>query len=455
MLSSNRHKHNHVVRSLYLLAIITAISLLAMILVLSIPADLGTPYEPLAATDSYNFDAWEMSLGRLHLSFPQGGVMVGAFRRGELTAFVLIGEGTATFHGDAEEQQFPLAQAVIQGHPSEIAILRGQTFIEASVHPEAMQTAAKLLQTVAVDEPLLEVFGVRKVFLPRRGVKIVALFDQDGGKASYLQARRTVWRQPGEPEQVLPSPEAPLYPPHDQFMFSLAILSVMVAAVAAGIVFVTPVYEHWTYLEKPKIPLWLPVAVAFLHSVLEAYLHYLKLHQLVIVGWRVMVIAAVLWIADAQGNSFDFLGLRVRRLWNAFTTGVWAGILLFLCGSIALPGGMRVVEPLALVGQLLYVTVGVAVFQELLWRGLVQGAFRQRFGALTSIGFTTALAAVFSLAPALLSGTITTAVLIQSFFIVPLSAFVLGYVYERTHNIAGPLATTATVYLLPLLLYFH
>jgi len=308
MLSSNRHKHNHVVRSLYLLAIITAISLLAMILVLSIPADLGTPYEPLAATDSYNFDAWEMSLGRLHLSFPQGGVMVGAFRRGELTAFVLIGEGTATFHGDAEEQQFPLAQAVIQGHPSEIAILRGQTFIEASVHPEAMQTAAKLLQTVAVDEPLLEVFGVRKVFLPRRGVKIVALFDQDGGKASYLQARRTVWRQPGEPEQVLPNPEAPLYPPHDQFMFSLAILSVMVAAVAAGIVFVTPVYEHWTYLEKPKIPLWLPVAVAFLHSVLEAYLHYLKLHQLVIVGWRVMVIAAVLWIADAQGNSFDFLG---------------------------------------------------------------------------------------------------------------------------------------------------
>jgi len=176
---------------------------------------------------------------------------------------------------------------------------------------------------------------------------------------------------------------------------------------------------------------------------------------LVIVGWRVMVIAAVLWIADTQGNSFEFLGLRVRRLWNAFATGVWAGILLFLCGSIALPDGIRAVEPLALVGQLLYVTVSVAIFQELLWRGLVQGVFRQRYGAMTSIGLTTALAAVFSLSPALLTGTVTTAVLIQSFFIVPLSAFVLGFVYERTHNVAAPLATTATVYLLPLLLYVH
>ncbi len=455
MSSSNLHKYNHVVRSLYLLAIITAISLLAMILVLSIPADLGAPYEPLTATDSYNFDPWEMALGRLHISFPEGGVMVGAFRHGELTAFVLLGEGTATFQGEAGERRFALTQAVIQGHPGEISVLRGQTFIEASVHPEAMQTAARLLQTVAVDEPLLEVFGVRKVFLPRRGVKIVALFDHEGGKASYLQGRRSVWREPGQPEQVMADPEAPLYPPHDQFLFSLAILSVMVAAVAAGIVFVTPVYEHWTSLEKPKIPLWLPIGVALVHSVLEAYLKHLDLHQLVIVGWRVMVIAAVLWVADTQGNSFEFLGLRLRRVWNAFTTGVWAGLLLFLCGSIALPDGIRVLEPLSLVGQLLYVTVSVAIFQELLWRGLVQGTFRQRYGAMTSIGFTTALAAVFSLIPSLVADTLTTAVLIQSFFIVPLSAFVLGFVYERTHNIMAPLATVATVYLLPLVLYFR
>ncbi len=449
------HKYNLVVRSLYLLAIITAIFLLAMILVLSVPADLGAPYEPLAATDSYNFDPWELSLGRLHISFPQGGVMVGAFRRGELTALVLLGEGTATFQGEAEERRFALSQVAIQGHPSEISILRGQTFIEASIHPEAVQTAAKLLQAIAVDEPLLEVFGVRKVFLPRRGVKSVVLFGQEGGTATYLQARRTMWREPGEPDQVMADTEAPLYPPHDQFLFSLAILSVMVAAVAVGIVFVTPVYEHWDSPQTPKLALWLPVGVALVHSVIEAHLHYLDLHQLVIVGWRVMVIAAVIWIADTQGNSFEFLGLRLRRIWNAFSTGVWAGFLLFLCGSIALPDRIRLADPLSLVGQLLYVMVGVAIFQELLWRGLVQGAFRQRYGAMTSIGLTTVLAAVFSLAPALMAGTVTTAVLIQSFFIVPLSAFVLGFVYERTHNILAPLATVATIYLLPSVLHFH
>jgi len=426
-----------------------------MILVVSIPADLGAPYEPLSAADSYNFEPWELSLGRLHISYPAGGIMVGAFRHGELTALVLLGEGKATFHGDEESREFSLSQVILHGHPSEISILRGQTFIEASVHPEAMQTAAALLETVAADEPLLEVFGVRKVFLPRRGVKIVALFGPEGERATYLQARRTIWRESDAPELSIANPDAPLYPPHDQFLFSLAILSVMAGAVAVGIIFVTPVYEHWSAAGAPKIPLWLPIGLALVHSLTEAYLGTLRLHPLVVLGWRVMVIAAVLWIADIQGDSFDFLGLRLRRAWNAVTTGVWSGILLFLCGSIALPDGLRTIEPLPLVGQLLYVTVSIAIFQELLWRGLVQGSFRQRYGSWVSIGLTTTLAAIFSLVPPVMAGNLSTAVLIQSFFIVPLSAFVLGFVYERTHNILAPLATVATVYLLPLVLYFR
>lgn len=454
MTELSTRKPNPVVRSLYILGVITAICLLAIILVISVPADLGAPYEQLEAGESYTFDPWELSLGRLHLSYPEGGVLVGAYRRGELTAIVLIADGTALFHDEGGDTLMPVTQVVLQGHPGEMSVLRGQTYIEAQVHPDAMQTAATLLQATAGEEPLLEVFGVKKVFLPRRGVMRAALFGNSGERGTYLQARRTFWSTPGKQNIIIANPEAPQYPPHDQFLFSLAVLSVMVAAVAAGVVYVTPVYEHWTSEATPQIPLWLPIALALLHSVVEAYLGWLELNHLVVLGWRVMVFAAVLWIADTQGDSFNFLGLRSKKAGRSLATGIWCGFLLFLCGSVAWPDSINVIRPLDLLSKLLYVTLSIAVFQETLWRGLVQGTFRQRYGAMVSIACTTALAAFFSLAPAVITRNINTAVLIQSFFIVPLSAFILGYVYERTHNILSPLATVATIYLLPLILHF-
>ena len=217
-------KQNPVVASVRTLAAAFIIILLAMILVLTIPVDLGAPYEPLEAGDSYTFDPWEVSLGRLHISYPQGGVLVGAYRRGELTALVLLGEGTAIFHTDDGESEFPVAQVVLQAHPSEISVLRGQTYIDPQVLPESMQQADVLLKKTASGEPVLEVLGTRRVFVPRRGVLRVELFSPDNQQAHYTQAARSVWSVPGEQALIISTPDALRYPPHDQFLFSLSIL---------------------------------------------------------------------------------------------------------------------------------------------------------------------------------------------------------------------------------------
>lgn len=447
-------KRNPVVASVRTLAAAFAIILLAMILVMTIPVDLGTPYEPLEAGDSYAFDPWEISLGRLHISYPQGGVLVGAYRRGELTALVLLGDGNAIFHGDSGDSEFPVAQVVLQAHPSEISVLRGQTYIEPKVLPESMQQADALLKSTASGEPVLEVLGTKRVFVPRRGVLRVELFSQDNQHAHYTQAARSVWSVPGEQALFFYNQDALRYPPHDQFLFSLSILSVMVAAVAAGVMFVTPHYVHSAPVRKAGVRFILPVILVIVHSLTEAYLIRLDLSSFVGLGWRVMVVAATLWIADTYDEAFSFLGLRLKGLLPSVGVGILCGFLLYLCGSIALPNGLNSVSIPEVLIQLVSIFLLRAVFQELLWRGLVQGSLRQRYGGFTSVALTAAIAALVSLAPAAISGQYSTAVYIQSFFIVPLGAFILGFVYERTHNLFAPIATVTLLGLVPFLLHF-
>lgn len=447
-------KKNPVILSVRSLAMVFAISLLAIILVLTIPVDLGAPYEMLQAGDSYIFDPWEISLGRLHISFPDGGVLVGAYRRGELTGLVLLGEGIAIFSTDELDSEFPVSQVVLQAHPSEMSVLRGQTYIEPRVLPESMQQADALLKRIASREPVLEVFGTKKVFVPRRGVMRAELFSPEQQQAYYMQAARTVWALPDEMPLIIANPAALRYPPHDQFLFSLSILSVMVAAVAAGVVFVTPHYTHAIHLFNKRAHLFWPLSLVIIHSLTEAYLEHLELSSLVMLGWRVMVVAAILWVADCYEHTTEFLGLRREGIWSAIGVGVLCGFLLYLCGSIALPDGLNEINLGELVYQLITILITRALFQELLWRGLVQGSLRQRLSGIASIAITTALASLASLAPAVISGQYSTSVYIQSFFIVPLGAFILGFVYERTRSLYAPIATATILGLAPLILHF-
>jgi len=447
-------KRNTIVVGFRTLATAFAISVLAIILVMTIPADLGAPYEPLQAGDSYTFDPWEISLGRLHLSFPNGGVLVGAYRRGELTGLVLMGDGVAIFSTDESDSEFSINQVVLQAHPSEISVLRGQTYIEPQVLPEQMQQADSLLLRIAASEPVLEVFGTKKVFVPRRGVLTVDLISPDNQQAHYTQAARTVWQAPGEPQLIIYNPDAYRYPPHDQYLFSLSILTVMVAAVAAGVVFVTPHYVHLHASFSKGTSLFWPLSVAIIHPFTEAYLSRIQLSPLVTLGWRVMVVAAILWIADTHGEAGAFLGFKQKGITSAIGVGLLCGVLLYLCGSIALPDSFNDISVMDVVVQLFTILVTRAVFQELLWRGLVQGSLRQRFSGYASIAMTTLLAALTSLAPSVITGQYSTSVYIQSFFIVPLGAFILGYVYERTSNLYAPIATVTLLGLAPLILRF-
>ncbi|HSL93318.1 MAG TPA: hypothetical protein VK905_01815, partial [Bacillota bacterium] len=367
---------NPIIKSMMLLAGVAILSLIAMLMVLLTPSDIGRPYEALEATDSHLFDPLELQLGRVTLSYPEGGIMVGAYRRDALVALVLLAEGTLRYNTDDAELSSPVEEVVLHMHPTAVSSVRGQTYIEAQIMPEAIAVAQDLLALTSGGEPSLEIFGVTKVFVPRLGVRRIEAFG-DGNHFRYLEARRTVFSGPDYSESFLQS-QLPMYPPNDQFMWSLGIIFVMVLAVAVALIFLTP-----DYVGPPREPLsrlsallW-PLLLLASHLSVETYLARLDLSAMVIWGWRVMVIAASFWLGDRHGDSLAFFGLKPRRPLSGIGTGLLTGVLLVLSGSIALPVGLAEFELPMLFDSYLNLLLTTILFGELLWRGLVQGSLRR------------------------------------------------------------------------------
>ncbi|MDP3058538.1 MAG: CPBP family glutamic-type intramembrane protease [bacterium] len=447
-------RHNHVVGSILTLSGIAVLSIIAMILVLSIPADFGAPYEGLSPGQSYAFDPWEINLGSFHVSYPEGGVVVNAYRRGELSALVFLAEGIAYYSVGGEEYQYPVNELFLHMHPSEIAILRGQTYIEERILPESIAAAGSLLDKVATGEPILLIFGVKKVYLPRLGVARAEMFGPFGENATFISARKTIWQTPGEPTIITNQPTLPTYPPINQFVTSLILATIMVGAVAISIIFVTMSHPTPPIHPFPKALLLWPIALVLVHALVEAYIRWLNLNWMVVIGWRLMILSGAFWIAELSGDDYSFFGLSPKLIKSGLKAGVFCGVLLHLCGSIALPDGLNSFTLLDFSIHLLSSIILAGAFREIIWRGLVQGSLRATLGFFPSLALTAALAALASLAPAIVMGDFGSGIYVQSLYVVPLGALILGYLYERTGSLYASITAVTILELLPFIFRF-
>jgi membrane protease YdiL (CAAX protease family) len=444
---------NPIIKSMMLLAGVALLSLTAMLMVVFTPSDIGRPYEALEATDSHLFDPLQLQLGRVTLSYPEGGVMVGAYRRDALVALVLLAEGTIHYNTEGEPLSAPVEEVVLHMHPTAISSIRGQTYIEAQIMPEAVVMAQDLLALTSGGEPSLEIFGVTKVFVPRPGVRRIEAFGE-GHHFRYLEARRTTFSGPDSSEAFL-QPDLPMYPPNDQFMWSLGIIFVMVLAVAVALIFLTPDYVLPAREQPSRASALLgPILLLAAHLAVETYLAQLDLSAMVIWGWRVMVVTAIFWIGDRHGDSLAFFGLKPRKPLSGFGTGLLVGILLVLCGSIAMPAGLAEFELPTLFEGFLNLLLTTIIFGELLWRGLIQGSLRRHMHPLLAITLTTVLISLTTYLPVWYSGNVSIALTLQSLVVLPMTSLILGFAYERTGNLLTPITILSVLYLLPRILLF-
>ncbi|WP_416838995.1 CPBP family intramembrane glutamic endopeptidase [Haloferax sp. DFSO52] len=131
------------------------------------------------------------------------------------------------------------------------------------------------------------------------------------------------------------------------------------------------------------------------------------------------------WVALGLVGSFAAVGLLVA-----------ASTVVDLSPVESVVGDAAVVDPTILVALALLSIFVIAPAEELLFRGAVQGRLRKTFGPLGAIVLASAIFAslhVFNF----VGGGIVILVPVTALFLV---GAVFGYIYERTENLAVPIA---------------
>lgn len=151
-----------------------------------------------------------------------------------------------------------------------------------------------------------------------------------------------------------------------------------------------------------------------------------------------------LWV---RNRDFDWIGISIpdfkQLLWIA---GGWAVAFasVFVLGTIIIlwgldPGQNRLVRSIADTPETLLLMIPVTIVligpgEELLFRGIIQGSLRERFGPVVAIGLASAIFAVAHFSS--LTGSFEARIVTISLLLVP--ALVFAIAYERTGNIVVP-----------------
>jgi len=126
---------------------------------------------------------------------------------------------------------------------------------------------------------------------------------------------------------------------------------------------------------------------------------------------RLWPLLFVILIVIANGQGFDTPNSTAHRVLGLAPNGAWQWLLIGL-----------------------FVVVGAPFFEELFFRGLVQGAFTRRVGAVPAI-FITAL--IFSAVHTINEGLLAPVVLLPM-------ALILGYLKHKTGRLAAGMVAHAT-----------
>ena len=159
------------------------------------------------------------------------------------------------------------------------------------------------------------------------------------------------------------------------------------------------------------------------------------------VGW---------WFQRQDHDIESYLGITDDHWLRAALMAILVAFLATTTGSLALPVGLQDLTLggfiLTLVSSLLLLGLAQALFCH----GYLQTTLEYALGPKWGLAATAALVGAFHLIPKLsLLGTPGQLSLLQALTILPATALIAGYLFQRTHNIIAPAVFLGLVELMP------
>ena len=411
---------NYFVALIILLVIIMVLVVTAFGIVTTLPGPLGTAPYQLELKDIYEFEPWTFELNGMTVSFPEGGIIVPAYREDKQEAALLLGEGLYTARG----------RAVTSADTSGIYLVINQDLFD--------EKRGDII-FMPIDDKLTRV-EVRQIFAKQQGLPVLwptgipLVFTPHGSTYYYY---------------FLDSAGAPLLPP----ITFLTSWSIYGTALVYGLIFMVTILtmlvfsldhkptRYWTFIHCAR-----PGRIGIIAVLGAAGLALGGELLPFLTGWveystaagYVLAAAGLLILARYKYLDYVDFGFRPDMLKHGYLmAGAALGILVFLTRGV--PHKIAF-NGLASVAEFFALFFLVALTREAIWRGFIQATLGRRFGAVTgwivTIFLTGLVHYLFLLVsrPWILDYPYT---IVETLVLVPGTAAVLGYLYMRTENIVS------------------
>ncbi|MEW5784339.1 MAG: CPBP family intramembrane glutamic endopeptidase [Bacillota bacterium] len=409
---------NYFIALIILLAIILFLVVAAFGLVTTLPGPLGAAPSEFEIKEIYSFEPWTFELGELTVSFPEGGIIIPAYKTDRQEAALLLGQGDYSISDGKLPVEEPVGLYLMLNQ--ELFDEKRGDIIFLPVEDESIRAEAMRVYEKQPGLPVLWQNGIPLVFKPGGNSAYYYFLDSTGEPAFQPFTFSTPWSIYGT---------ALIY----SLIFMVIILTMLVFSLDHK------PSRYWSFIHCAR-PNWVATSTAAAAAALALGGELLP----VITGWPEATLslgyaaAAIGLIILARQKKIDFLdfGIRPDMLKHGYLmAGAALAIIIFL--TRGLPKQLSINGFSSVVDFLTIFTL-IAVAREIIWRGYIQTTLSRKLGASAGIAITVILAGlvhyiVLSInIPWMLEYPYT---LVETLVLVPGTAAVLGYLYLRTENI--------------------
>ncbi len=457
MLLARIGKFNYLVKLLLLLAAIFVLVLAVFLLATSFPESLGTPPPTYQIKRSYEFEPWSFSFYDLHLSFPEGGIIVPVYEQEKQKAALILGREIYEDKNGLELPGVDGNQSLVPD-PESLSVnsMEYPEGIFLMITEEELEKIKKDIIFIPVEDPEIDA-AVNDLFNRQPGLpviwsnKIPFSFPPSKSASYYYfidQQGDPVWppvqNQAGGPVYI----SGLLY-----IMFYLIIWLVVL------ILSLDHRYSsHWKERQNTLAGGWelgavlVTGAMAFGGEILPGTARLPEAVLSIGYGAAIFLLFALL-----KAGKINHLELGIDR--GTFKRGYFIAIMaavMLLTTILRLPQGIRL-EGRHTIAIFITIFFCLGLSREMLWRGFIQNILGRQLGPAGGLLATALLAGAiragtyFVTAPWMLSYPFT---YVEIIVLEPGLAAILGFLYFRTENVLSCALLHTLVIFLPQTLMF-
>ncbi len=502
--------HNPVPGVVRLAVFAFLIAFAAMLLFVFSPGSLGFTRHEYVNSEVYSFKKLDVRGTFLHLSVTDG-LLIPTYRGKQVSGAVLLGAGNFTLDLPAEvadKVATELGTAATTGSaaPSDtfktaylpltyenLETLKDDANAQKKVDPgDAVDLARRVVEQNQAGRGAVKLFGVSRQFHAAQQDAVV-LYADKLGQVRLVEAEKSVLsfsggmvaasggaggqpnNQPSDTEHVFtfvnPGARTSFFHLGRANQGNVVLSVILFAAMAALLFFLVLVLT--IDLEAPAVPdpgplvdnPWAILALVGVDIALMATVQLLKAGRVAQAAPGVLVAGGAVALLYRAGRRYrrrhpwamavGFLGLTKANLWRSLFVGLWLGVLSVTAGAVAFPAGVQALTAKQVFASAAWAFLAVGVGRTGFYHGYVQSFLTLRLGPRQAVWATAAISGLAYMVPRLATaGALTLPLLLETIVVVPATTALNGYLFLRTHNLAGPVLSRSLLEFLPAVLKY-